>query len=222
MEHKTNKQWKNILRFLNDDEHAVTDAPLEEINAELRQEGMDPEAFVQRFYQERRRLDEDEPELSAEHPSVVDQVRDSISVFLNRFRIPAVALAGLVAALVVWRFLPAEQPGYPVYRTIDNGIVEKRLADLNRRLDAALGSRDYENAVVAARDILRLMEREAGPRHPDTARAMNNLALMYKKTGRMEAARQLYQQAIVIQESVLGKDHPETQTTRSNLLILDK
>jgi tetratricopeptide (TPR) repeat protein len=52
--------------------------------------------------------------------------------------------------------------------------------------------------------------------HPDTARSLNNLALLYYQQGKYTEAEPLYERALAISEHILGSEHPHTQATRRN------
>ncbi|WP_086936162.1 tetratricopeptide repeat protein [Chamaesiphon minutus] len=54
----------------------------------------------------------------------------------------------------------------------------------------------------------------------DLAISLNNLAELYRSTGRYAAAEPLYVRALEILEQSLGINHPNTQTIRENLQIL--
>ena len=56
-----------------------------------------------------------------------------------------------------------------------------------------------------------------GERHPAVATSLNNLAGLYNFQGKYEAAEPLYIEALEIAESVLGENHPNTNTIRENL-----
>ena len=59
-----------------------------------------------------------------------------------------------------------------------------------------------------------------GPEHPDTATALNNLALLYHGTGAYARAEPLYQRALVIREKAQGPEHPGTANSLNNLAEL--
>ncbi len=55
-------------------------------------------------------------------------------------------------------------------------------------------------------------EKTLGPEHPDLATRLNNLAELYRATGRYAEAEPLYQRAIAIIEKTLGPEHPALAT----------
>ncbi len=59
-----------------------------------------------------------------------------------------------------------------------------------------------------------------GPEHPDVATSLNNLAELYRATGRYAEAEPLYQRAIAIAETTLGPEHPDLAIWLNNLANL--
>jgi hypothetical protein len=55
-----------------------------------------------------------------------------------------------------------------------------------------------------------------GEIHPSYATRLNNLAGLYKVTGKYDLAEPLYLQAIEILETTLGNDHPNTKAGKAN------
>lgn len=53
--------------------------------------------------------------------------------------------------------------------------------------------------------------------HPGVAAVLNNLAEPYHAQGRYTEAEPLYEQALAINEKVLGAEHPDVATNLSNL-----
>ena len=58
---------------------------------------------------------------------------------------------------------------------------------------------------------------KAAPDHPHAAKALNNLAELYRVQGRYAEAEALYKRALIIGEKVLGPDHPDVGIYLSNL-----
>ncbi len=71
-----------------------------------------------------------------------------------------------------------------------------------------------------ARERLRVVELERGPRHPDTATSLNNLAELLYRHGSYDEARPLCERALKIREEVLGPKHRDTATSLNNLAEL--
>ncbi|APZ54423.1 Tetratricopeptide repeat-containing protein [Salipiger abyssi] len=59
-----------------------------------------------------------------------------------------------------------------------------------------------------------------GPEHPDTLTSVNNLAVLYRSTGRYGEAEPLYRRALEARERVLGPEHPDTLRSVNNLAAL--
>jgi tetratricopeptide (TPR) repeat protein len=63
-------------------------------------------------------------------------------------------------------------------------------------------------------------EDRLGPKHPATATALNNLALLLKDTNRLLEAEPLMRRALAINEASYGTDHPEVAISLNNLASL--
>ena len=75
----------------------------------------------------------------------------------------------------------------------------------------------YGEALPFTRSALELGERRFGPKHPGTAKFLNNLAELYHTQGRYADAEPLYKRALAIYEKALGPDHPDVGLILSNL-----
>ena len=73
----------------------------------------------------------------------------------------------------------------------------------------------YERALAIHEQVL-------GPQHSDTARSLNNLAVLYAYAGRFAEAIALMQRALSILEAVLGLQHPDTQSSRQSLAAMEE
>ena len=58
--------------------------------------------------------------------------------------------------------------------------------------------------------MLALRRKVLGPEHPDTLRAMNNLAISYSDAGRRDEALKLREEVLTLRRKVLGPEHPDT------------
>ena len=67
---------------------------------------------------------------------------------------------------------------------------------------------------------LEISEAVLGPRHPDTANTLNNLAGLHTTMGTHKAALPLLMRALEISEAVLGPRHPSTASSLNNLATL--
>jgi tetratricopeptide (TPR) repeat protein len=78
----------------------------------------------------------------------------------------------------------------------------------------------YGEAEPLLRRAFEIYEEQLGEHHPDTARSLNNLALLYKTQGKYGMAEPLYRRAFEIYEEQLGAHHPDTATGLNNLAML--
>ena len=140
-------------------------------------------------------------------------------------------------ALAAAAVLAAETHGPEHWRTGDAG---RDLNDLRQRRDLSdeqrvlLGkaekdsaakvkaqseSRDAE-AVGYARLNLAIYREVLGPRHPDTASSLNDLATVTRDLGDLETARTLLEEALAIRREALGPRHPDTAVSLNNLAFI--
>ena len=118
--------------------------------------------------------------------------------------------------------------GVLAYNRIDYAIASKyhleavRLQPENTvYLNAAgLISKDmgrYEEAMSFLEKALAMREESLGTDHPDVARSLNNLALLYVAQGAYAKAEPLFQRSLQILEKSLSPDHPEVGQSLRNL-----
>jgi class 3 adenylate cyclase/tetratricopeptide (TPR) repeat protein len=94
-------------------------------------------------------------------------------------------------------------------------------ADLARRCTIYLWARgEYGAAEQLCARALAILENAHGPKHPDVARALNNLGVLYMELGRYAEAEPLLMRALAIRETELGPDHPSVALTLHNLGIV--
>jgi tetratricopeptide (TPR) repeat protein len=79
---------------------------------------------------------------------------------------------------------------------------------------------DYAVAASFQEAAMNIVTSEAGPDAPETAEALNGLALTYQSLARYIDAEPLLRRAIEIDEKVLGKDHPNVARDYNNLAVL--
>ncbi|MEE8412298.1 MAG: serine/threonine-protein kinase, partial [Acidobacteriota bacterium] len=77
--------------------------------------------------------------------------------------------------------------------------------------------REFEQAELLLVEVLEGRRRLFGPQDPRTLPTMNNLAELYRETGRYEDAEPLYVTALELREKMLGADHPRTLISTFNL-----
>ena len=68
-------------------------------------------------------------------------------------------------------------------------------------------------------EVLRLSREKLGADHPDTLTAMQNLAISYSDTGRLEEALGMGEEVLRLRREKLGADHPATLTAINNLAV---
>jgi tetratricopeptide (TPR) repeat protein len=78
----------------------------------------------------------------------------------------------------------------------------------------------YAEAELLYQHALRIREYVLGLDHPDVARVLNNLAILYWSQGKYAEAEPLYQRALHIRERVLVPGHPDLASSLNNLALL--
>lgn len=81
----------------------------------------------------------------------------------------------------------------------------------------AASAGDTASAASLLRQALSAQEAALGPKHPDLAVTLNNLALMLERQGALEEAGTCYHRAYAIASAALGPDSPAVQISRANL-----
>jgi Tetratricopeptide repeat len=71
-------------------------------------------------------------------------------------------------------------------------------------------------------NVLELQKKVLGEKHPETIRAMANLALTWWQQGRSSEAEKLRVDALELRKKVLGEKHPDTITVMDNLSVMQK
>merc|ERR1711965_565864 len=87
-------------------------------------------------------------------------------------------------------------------------------AEQRQRLEE---ERMAEMAEAMLRKELALNEKTHGAEHPDTAAAVNNLALVLQDKGRVDEAEEMFRRVLAIFEKTHGPDHTDTAKTLNNL-----
>jgi tetratricopeptide (TPR) repeat protein len=90
-----------------------------------------------------------------------------------------------------------------------------RLASYRQRALA-----DFAGARLLYERALAICEQVFGDEHPETAKTMNDLALLLRAQGDLEGARPLFERALAIRQKMLGPDHPGTANSLNNLANL--
>jgi tetratricopeptide (TPR) repeat protein len=95
--------------------------------------------------------------------------------------------------------------------------VRVQVRELEGRMKAAQAAGDKEAVIEVRRDFAALVERVAGPHHPQLATALDNLAGAYRDRGRLDLAVEPLERALSIREKALGPEHPDTAAILNNL-----
>ena len=72
-----------------------------------------------------------------------------------------------------------------------------------------LAEQNLQRALVVQKKTL-------GSDHPDLAKTLYNLAVLYGQQGKYDKAKPLFRQALTIDEKVLGPEHPDIATLLDN------
>ena len=79
---------------------------------------------------------------------------------------------------------------------------------------------NYEDAVPYAEMSVVLRKAVFGENHPDYAKSLNNLGVLYDVMGDYLKAEQFYLESLKIRKSVLGENHPDYAASLNNLGVL--
>ena len=213
-----NDKWEKILLHLKDEENAMHGAPIEEINKELKTEGIDVEAFIKKFEGKRKEINEKESRLVPPMIYIEKFFHSLAQLFLN-YKKPvfSLSLILILAVFIIKAFYPVNRD--VTYRD-QEAIIVKRIKELNQKLIILNQKGGYHKAIPVANQIVSLLSRHAGERHPDTAKALNNLAVLYKEINDYNQAEKLYLRALKIQSNVLEEGHEDIIATLNNLGLL--
>jgi Tfp pilus assembly protein PilF len=66
------------------------------------------------------------------------------------------------------------------------------------------------------RQAVAIKEKVLGPRHPELATTLNNLAVLQGKQGKQQHAKQTFRRALAIFEKTLGRAHPSFKACYAN------
>lgn len=78
----------------------------------------------------------------------------------------------------------------------------------------------YAEAEPFFQQAIHIREHVWGPDHPEVARVLNYLAVLYWHQGRYRDAEPLFKRILSIQEQTLGPEHADTAKTLNNLAVL--
>jgi CHAT domain-containing protein/tetratricopeptide (TPR) repeat protein len=95
--------------------------------------------------------------------------------------------------------------------------IKRQIARLQQRYSELYQAGQFEQALPVARDLCSLVRQRVGERHPDFARSLNDLGMLYHKMGDHAAALPLFRQALEVFRTALGEAHPDFATSLHNL-----
>ncbi|MCA9393655.1 MAG: tetratricopeptide repeat protein [Candidatus Omnitrophica bacterium] len=216
------KQVRQLCAFLDEDADIIRDIvaePLDDVHSFLYENGVDPRETVADFRHAVR---------TGRDPgqsTLWDQLRFLLSQFASR---PALSFSlTIVVAIIGLQLLYPEAPPPERERGVTPVIVDpsvdaaaEALEDLYAQIMMMYADGRFTEAEPLTQEVLRTVEDIRGSDHPDTANALNNLAVVEKKLGKYREAGDHYERALRIQEEQLGPTHPGTMTTRRNLGLL--
>jgi tetratricopeptide (TPR) repeat protein len=81
---------------------------------------------------------------------------------------------------------------------------QNRAPTLDNRVEELYRAGKFSEAVPLAQRALAIREKALGPDHPDVAKSLNSLALLYAKQGRYADAEPLYKRALAISANAIG------------------
>ncbi len=90
---------------------------------------------------------------------------------------------------------------------------------LNAQVIQMYQKKYYTKAIPVAQRALDAAESDHGALSPQTVLALNNLAMLYKKTKKYKAAEPLYLRALSISEKILPAGHPDFAVPLNNLAM---
>jgi tetratricopeptide (TPR) repeat protein len=94
----------------------------------------------------------------------------------------------------------------------DEGVIGPRLKLAWGTALALYEDGHYDEAEELFVQVLETRAKALGKEHPDTMKAMTNLALTYQKQGRLKDAEELLLSVVEVRKKVLGEDDPSTLT----------
>lgn len=96
---------------------------------------------------------------------------------------------------------------------------EKSWESLNNEVIEMYQKKYYTKAIPVAQKALDVAESTYGSDSSQTVLALNNLAMLYKKTKKTSAAEKLYLRELAISEKLVGPDHPDLCVPLNNLAM---
>lgn len=218
---KDKRDIQNLCDFIEDDETLIRNIacePLEDVHSFLKEKDIESLEVISAVRHRVRAR-------TWNSKAVLQQLRHIISLFGSR---PALSFSlTIVIAMIGLQFYFPEQPQSDQDRgitpiAVDPSIDEsaEELENLYAQIMALYQKDEFHQAEPLVQQVLATIKDIHGDEHPDTAGALNNLAVVKKNLGKFDEATEYYEQALSIQDKRLGKTHPVTLTTRENLGLL--
>ncbi len=91
---------------------------------------------------------------------------------------------------------------------------------LNRQIIKLNREGKYEDAIPLAQQALQIYAQQLGPKHPDIAILLDNLAYLYCTNGDLRRAESFYRQALISRWEKLGPEHLLTTQSVNNMASL--
>ncbi|RTR18398.1 tetratricopeptide repeat protein, partial [Azospirillum griseum] len=157
-------------------------------------------------------------EAKAANIAAADRLRNAMNIHKRRAAEKAAALGRLATSEIDY---PRAAAAFTEAATLcppDDALL--RADYLNSAGQAEYRAGRYPAALPLYTEALAIREKALGPDHLDTARSLNNLAVLYDTQGKLEAAAPLHARALAIKERALGPDHPDTALSLNNLAVL--
>lgn len=99
----------------------------------------------------------------------------------------------------------------------DFGDTDRRLAyTLEKMAECLWHQGKLTDAANHCKRVLKMYEKVLGPKHPDVACFMGNLAMIYHARNMYPDAEGYYKKALEVKSQVLGADHPDVKKLQGN------
>lgn len=111
-------------------------------------------------------------------------------------------------------------PPSPASPPLDAFALERELGRLRATVKTAMATGNLVSAKDAASQFLEGATALYGRKHSVVASALNNLALVHKESGDLKRAVELYEEARVLYEELVGPQHPSSLVTATNIGVV--
>ena len=100
-----------------------------------------------------------------------------------------------------------------------NALAGESWGDLNRQVIEMYQKKLYTKAIPVAQKARDAAESEYGAESRESVLAINNLAMLYKRTKHYSAAEPLYKKALSTSEKLYGPENPDLALPLNNLAM---